>query len=375
MIPPARAAARRRGSRTLCALLAALLCAVGTAAPAGAASVAPPPTIEQLVGQKLIVRMEGRVPSPALLGRIRRGAIGGVVLFSFNLVDAAALRRLTAQLQGAAREGGQPRLLIAVDQEGGGVRRIPWAPPRRSAPAIGRLGVAVARAEGRATGAALRALGINLDLAPVADVDPSGRGFMARAGRTLSANPARAGAVATAFALGLQAEGVVATVKHFPGIGRVAQNSDRFVSSVGASRADLERDLLPFRAAIAGGVQAIMLSNVAYDAYDPRAAAGWSHAIATTLLRDTLGFRGVTITDSLDGTAHARGVAARALAVAAARAGSDLLLLTGSEQTSAAAFDLLCAEARAGRLARGTLAAAYGRILALKAGAGGTLAP
>ena len=110
-------------------------------------------------------------PSPGLLGRIRRGEIGGVILFGRNVTTATALRALTKQLRDAATAGGQLPLLIAVDQEGGSIKRIPWAPPTLSPPQMGADGrTSTARSQGAATGTALAGLGINVDLAPVADV-------------------------------------------------------------------------------------------------------------------------------------------------------------------------------------------------------------
>jgi len=99
------------------------------------------PNLSQLVGQRLIVAMDGTtVPSPGLLGRIRRGEIGGVILFGRNVTTATALRALTKQLRDAATAGGQLPLLIAVDQEGGSIKRIPWAPPTLSPPQMGADG-------------------------------------------------------------------------------------------------------------------------------------------------------------------------------------------------------------------------------------------
>jgi beta-N-acetylhexosaminidase len=110
----------------------------------------------------------------------------------------------------------------------------------------------------------------------------------------------------------------------------------------------------------------IMLSNATYDAYDPDNGAGWSRAISQTLLRGKLGFRGVTITDSLTGTAAARGVAQSDLAIQAALAGTDMILIGGSEASSSTVYDALLAAARAGAIPRTTLTASYERILALK---------
>ena len=121
----------------------------------------------------------------------------------------------------------------------------------------------------------------------------------------------------------------MATMKHFPGIGRAIRNTDHYVETIDASRAALASDLQPYRRAIVHDIPFIMLSNATYTAYDPDNAAGWSEAIAIGLARDQLGFEGVTITDSLDGTAHARGLTDRVLAKRAAKAGTDMILDDG----------------------------------------------
>jgi beta-N-acetylhexosaminidase len=341
-----------------------------------AASIAPRqvtvkgyPTLAQMVGQKLVVRMDGTEPSADLLGRIKRGEIGGVILFGFNITTPTALEALTAKLRGAAAAGGQRQLLIAVDQEGGSVKRIPWAPPTLSPPEIGRTGsTAVARGQGASTGSALRDLGVNVDLAPVADVPASTSSFMYKAGRTFSFDAATTASLADAFASGLESKGVLATMKHFPGIGFATKNTDAYVVTITASKAALALGLLPYRTAIGHDIPLIMLSNASYSAYDATNAAGWSHAIAMTLLRDDLGFSGVTITDSLDGTAHARGVSTRFLAILAARAGTDMILLTGSEATTSSVYTTLLENAVKGAISKATLRASYDRIVALKAG-------
>jgi beta-N-acetylhexosaminidase len=326
------------------------------------------PTIEELVGQKLMVRMGGTRPSAKLLQRVRRGEIGGVVLLASNIRDRAQVRSLTGRLQRAARAGGQPPLLIAVDQEGGGVRRVPWAPPTRTVPGMGAIGSAkVAYRQGKATGRALRSLGINMDLAPVADIPRTRSSFMDRQGRVFSFDPDVTTRLADAFARGLGDAGVLATMKHFPGIGLATRNTDHFAGVIDASRRTLETDLRPYRRAIGNEIPVVMLSNATYPAYDPDRAAGWSHAIAVDLLRDELGFTGMSLTDSLDGTANARGVSAGELAVKAARAGTDMILLTGSERTTARIYQRLLREAKAGRLERADLEASFGRIQNAKA--------
>jgi beta-N-acetylhexosaminidase len=313
--------------------------------------------------------MDGTTPSADLLGRIRRGEIGGVILFGANITTRTALIALTKKLRDAAASGGQPRLLIAVDQEGGAIKRIPWAPPTMTVPAMGANGEAsVAHGQGAGTAAALRELGINVDLAPVADVPGSSSSFMYRDGRTFSFDASLTATLADAFATGLTSGGVVPSMKHFPGIGLATKNTDSSVVTITASAAALDPGLLPYRTAIGHQIPLIMLSNATYPTWDPANAAGWSAAIAERLLRGDLGFTGVTITDSLDGAAAARHLRSRDLAVRAAMAGTDLILTTGSEATTRNTYAKLLADAQDGSILAATLQASYDRIMALKAG-------
>ena len=326
------------------------------------------PTLARLIGQKLVVRMDGTTASASLLGRIRRGEIGGVILLGANITTRSALIALTKTLQAAAKAAGRPPLLIGVDQEGGSIKRISWAPPTLSPPQIGALKLSsVALAQGTSTGAALRALGINVDFAPVADVPAAAASFIAKQGRAFSTSSTRTATLADAFALGLRSEGVLPVMKHFPGLGFATKDTDSSVVDILQSRALLAAGLRPYKTAIAHDIPMIMLSNATYAAYDGVNAAGWSSAIGTTLLRHDLGFAGVTITDSLDGTAHSRGLSTRVLAVRAAAAGTDMILMTGSEATTASVFTTLLDDAEDGALPIAPLQASYDRILALKA--------
>ena len=331
-------------------------------------SAAAPVPPSELVGQKLVVRMDGRAPDAAFLRRIRLGQIGGVILYDRrNYVSGRDLRTMTDALQAAAAGAGRPPLLIAIDQEGGGVKQVPWAPPGLSPPQMGAAGSAAQAVEqGTATGNALHRLGVNADFAPVADVPATPRSFMRRTGRTWSSSAAVTSELANAFASGLERGGTVAVMKHFPGLGFADLNTDSHVEAIAAARAQLAPGLAPYRRAIARRIPMIMLSNAVYTAYDGGNAAGWSAAVGVKLLRGELGFRGVTITDSLDGAAHARGTSVVPLALRAARAGTDMILVTGSEATSQSVYAALLAAARSGELARAQLEASYGRIRALK---------
>jgi len=211
-------------------------------------------------------------------------------------------------------------------------------------------------------------LGVNTDFAPVADVPASTSSFMYQQGRTWSFSSRETARLANAFALGLGDRGALATMKHFPGLGFATKNTDDFVVHIDATKSELAPGLRPYRHAVANGVPLVMLSNAVYRAYDRSHAAGWSRPIGTTLLRGELGFHGVTITDSLDGAANARGTPTNPLALKAAKAGTDMLLLTGSEASSRSVFRTLLDAAKAGKIRHDRLTASYDRILALKAG-------
>jgi beta-N-acetylhexosaminidase len=197
-------------------------------------------------------------------------------------------------------------------------------------------------------------------------VPSSTSSFMYQQGRTWSFDAAVTADLSSAFAIGLENGRVVPSMKHFPGIGRATLNTDNYAVTIKSSRATLDSGLDPYRQAIAQHIPLIMLSNATYTAWDATNAAGWSRAIATTLLRDELGFQGCTITDSLNGTAASRGVSTRSLAIKAAVAGADIILVTGSEANSTAVFNALVQSAQTGAIPLGTLRTSYERILALK---------
>jgi beta-N-acetylhexosaminidase len=349
------------------AIIATLLTASSAGAPLAGVDASTTATLRQLIGQKLIVSMQGTTPSASLISRAYHGTIGGVLIHSTNFSSAAQLRGIANRLQKAAAAGGQPRLLIAVDQEGGPVKTISWIPPTISPRRMGELDSRrVAHRQGRRTGAALIDLGVNLDLAPVADVPVSRASFMYLQGRTWSFSGARTSRLSNAFANGLSSGGALAAMKHFPGLGFATLNTDTHIVRIAATAAQLAPGLKPYRAAVTNQVPLVMLSNAVYEAYDGGNAAGWSRAIGRSLLRRELGFKGVTITDSLDGAAHARGIPTNPLAIRAAKAGTDLLLLTGSEAASRSVYRSLLEAASDGTIREARLLASYERIEALK---------
>jgi beta-N-acetylhexosaminidase len=315
-----------------------------------------------LIGQKLMVRMDGAA-TPRLVRQAREGEVGGVIVFPPPGQPVGELRREIERLQDAAREGGRPRLLVAIDQEGGEVKRLPQGPPEDPPARLGAGGAARARSAGSETGRYLARLGINLDLAPVLDVPSSSSSFIST--RAFGDEPRDVAAAGVAFARGLERGGVIPAVKHFPGLGKAVANTDLEPSEIDASRRELDADLDPFREAIAAGVPMVMVGHAIYDAFDPERPAALSPAIAEDLLRAELGFDGVVISDDLGAGAVLAQVSERDAPVAAARAGVDILLFAGTDDARTA-FDAMREALDRGGLSRASLEASLARILELK---------
>lgn len=326
---------------------------------AGGASTA------QLVGQHLVYAFDGPTVPGFIRTAIRDGRAAGVIVFERNFSSESQLRRMTSQLARSASRGPIPLApLVLVDQEGGLVRRLP-GPPRRSAASMARLPAARIAAIGAASGSYLLGLGVNVDLAPVADVG-YGSGVLAGEGRTFGSTPADAARGATAFLSGLQRSGVAATAKHFPGFGAATTNTDDAPTSIELSTAERRAGLAPFREAVAAGSRLVMLSTAVYPGLARRPAA-LAAPIATGLLRDELGFAGVSISDALDTPALAPYGSSGEVAVEAARAGTDLLIYARSTAATLEAEAALRAATAAGRLQEEALREAAVRVLTLRA--------
>ncbi len=336
------------------AAVAALAAITVAAADAGA-----PPPLARLVGQKIMTGIDGSTPGPVLLARVRAGEVGGVILFSRNTGTTAQVTSTIRQLQAAAAAGGNPPLLIAVDQEGGLVKRFPDGPPDVPPASIGTA--AKARAEGAATAAYLRRLGVDVNLAPVLDTPYGPSSWLGT--RAFSRNPAVNAQLGPAFVAGLQSGRVAATAKHFPGLGTARATTDTANVVLTTSKQALETRLAPFRAAIDGGVDLVMVSNAGYTALDATGTpAVLSRPIVSGLLRRRLGFKGIVISDALEAPGPRSHAGA---AVTASSAGVDVLLYV-TEADAGAAYSRLLTGARTGALPHSALIASWNRIQALK---------
>jgi beta-N-acetylhexosaminidase len=319
--------------------------------------------------------------------------VGGVVLFGFNLpFEPADLGQYIAALQdsvarGATARGGRSRisslgksrsdlqgesrsdspipLIVAIDHEGGsvfrfkgeGINRIP--PPSE----VGAKGAGYASVLGHSAGAELRALGVNMALAPVVELLTDGnKGFLGSRsyGREASVVDAAAGA----YIRGLQAEGVAAVAKHFPG--NAGEDPHKVLPKLDIDMAVYERDYLPrFASAIRYRVSAVMLSHVVFAALDPERPASLSPAIVHGELRKCLGFRGLAITDDLGMKALSARSSIEDSAVAALAAGADLLMMTDM-LAAARVRDAIVLAVKERRLPASRLDEAVRRVLELK---------
>jgi beta-N-acetylhexosaminidase len=306
----------------------------------------------------IIAPLRGQ-PTPSLLARVAAGQVGGVLLLGNGWTSAQTTAAAVARLQTVACRRGSS-LLVGVDQEGGSVRRLPWASPTLAAASMGTATEAHAQAATAAP--ALRQARVGIDFAPVADTISTPRSFLGT--RSFGSDPSLVAELASAFVTGLQSGGVAATAKHFPGLGSAVASTDDRAVTISRSAAFLTARLAPFKAAIAAGVKLVMVSNASYPALDPSGVqAVFSHAIVTGLLRDTLGFKGVVVTDALDAgaVAHVPDAPARALA-----AGVDLMLYSETA-ASEAGYASLVHDAAASATVRAELAAAVQQVNALKA--------
>jgi beta-N-acetylhexosaminidase len=298
-------------------------------------------------------------PNQRFLARIRNGKMGGVVLLGNGWLTRRTAETVTAELQHAACTRGEP-LLIAVDQEGGVVRRLAWAPPTEAPDEMTSAAVAKSQAAGAAE--ALRSVGIDVDFAPVVDTPGAAGNFLGS--RAFSHSRTWNAQMARAFVSGLQTNGIAATAKHFPGLGLASGNTDDGRIVIRAAASKLQQGLLPFQSAVRAGAKLVMISTAVYPKLDgSKRPAAFSSTIINRLLRKQLGFKGVTVTDTLTAPAAEQipHTATRAML-----AGSDLLIF-GAESASEQGYATLLADEADSTALQARLTQAAARVRALKA--------
>jgi beta-N-acetylhexosaminidase len=309
----------------------------------------------------LLARFAGTQP-PDWLRRWLDDGLGGVLLFANNITGPEQLRALTATLRAH-----NPAALIATDEEGGTVTRVE-ARTGSSYPGHAALGAAgdtgLTRRVAASIGAMLAQGGVNLDLAPVADVDSNPVNPIIGV-RSFGADPGLVAAHAVAFVEGVQSHLVAACAKHFPGHGRTDTDSHVTLPVVEASLADLrETELVPFRAVAGAGVRSVMTAHVVFPAIDT-VPATISRRILAGLLREELGFGGVIVTDALEMAAIGDNATSAEGAVRSLAAGADLLCLPGQWAAQQRARDSLACAVRDGTVPARRVEEAAARVRAL----------
>ena len=290
--------------------------------------------VHDLIGQRFVVDFSGPEVTADLERLIREGRVAGVILFVKNIRSVSQVRGLTADLQRLAADAGLPPLLITIDQEGGLVNRlIDGITIFPSAMALGASGRAEdAATAGRITSMELRALGVNTNHAPVLDVNSNMENPIIGI-RSFGDDPAQVARLGIAYIRAAQAAGILTTAKHFPGHGATPVDSHLDLPVVTKDLQRLRREeVFPFAEAIGAGVDGIMSTHIVFPALDADRPASLSPQIMTGLLREELGFDGVSFTDSMAMKAIADRWPRGTAAVAALQAGVDVVLACGRHE-------------------------------------------
>jgi beta-N-acetylhexosaminidase len=322
-------------------------------------------TPQEKIGQLFMVGFLGTSVTPDLASFFKKYKPGGVILFSRNLESVEQMVDLTNNLQACSPHS---PLLISIDQEGGRVSRLPKGftifPPCNL---LGRCNsTALAYAAAATIAKELRAVGVNMNMAPVLDVN-SNPDNPVIGDRAFGTTPDVVCELGLATAAGLQDNKVVACGKHFPGHGDTSVDSHKELPVVEASRERLEAiEFPPFRRAVALGVVSMMTAHVLYQALDPELPATLSPTIITNLLRQELRYDGVVLTDDLEMHAIIDHYGVEDAAVRAVLAGCDVLLICKDRDREIAAFEAVEQAMEAGTISMERLNISVARIARLK---------
>ena len=346
--------------------------AASSAAPSPTAAASPAPSatatatatdgalagwsLEEKVGQLMMIGVDAQAPKQSSNEAVDTHHVGNIFIAGRTTAGSQATQKVISSFTSKVGPGTTHAtpMLVATDQEGGevqvlagsGFSDIPSALDQSAQPRDQLV------ASARTWGKELADVGVNMNLAPVADlVDiarPASNEPIGRWGREYGHDAATVSSQAGAFAEGMQASKVIPTYKHFPGLGRVKDNTDTsagVVDSTTTRSADTAVSVV-FGAAIAAGAQVIMVSSATYSLIDPSAPAVFSSTIVTDMLRTQMGFSGVVITDDVSAAVQVQDVSAGDRAVRAIRAGCDLVLASADPTVAADMVKALIATAR-----------------------------
>jgi beta-N-acetylhexosaminidase len=334
-----------------------------------------PMSFDQKIGQLMMVGFGGTAVNDDIAALVKGRRVGGVCLFKRNIVSAQQVARLNDQLLALMADSLPP--FIAVDQEGGNVVRISeGAVVLPGNMALGATGsTQLAYDAGRAQGEGLRLLGFNMNLAPVLDVNVNPRNPVIGI-RSFGDHPDRVADFGADFIRGQQDAQIVTVAKHFPGHGSVDADSHRALPVMRETEAEVMRQLEPFSRAIHNGLDGLMTAHVAVPSLTHSSLpATLSPQILTGLLRQKLGFDGLVLTDELEMEAIAKSYGVGPAAVAAIKAGADMVLIPWTPEKKLEVYQALLAAGRSGDIPAQRLDDAVRHILAAKVRRGLFTAP
>jgi beta-N-acetylhexosaminidase len=315
--------------------------------------------LEQQAASLFTVGFHGKSVTEDLRGLLARG-VGGVIFFTRNVGTPAEVLELNRDIKHVA---GRP-LLLAVDQEGGQVARMRHGftaiPPMRAVGATGN--VQLARELGKLIGRELRAVGFDMNYAPVLDIDTNPDNPVIAA-RSFGSTPELVTQMGLAFAAGLQEVGIAACGKHFPGHGDTSQDSHLELPTLPHAMERLERvELAPFKAAAEAGIASFMTAHVIFEAVDSQYPATMSRAVLTGLLREKLGYDGMVVTDDVEMKAIADNYGVEEAVVLGLNAGVDHFLCCHTAELAHRAIDAVVKAVESGKVSAEALAAATRRF-------------
>jgi beta-N-acetylhexosaminidase len=320
-------------------------------------------TLQQELGQLIVVGFTGTTLTPDLRYMLDQQYAGGVMLYAYNISGYAQIRALDAAAQAQAKVP----LFIATDQEGGLVNRLASIiGPEPSAMQLGDTNnPANALRSGIKDGQTLKQIGVNVDLAPVVDVHSAPQTVIIT--RMFGTTPEKVATFASAYLNGLQSQGVIGCLKHWPGLGASPVDPHNALPVIRRSQQELnEIDFAPYRALIAqGDVNMIMSTHELLPAYDDTLPSSLSPILIDQVLRNELGYQGVVITDGLYMGALAHWSIAQA-AVLALIAGNDLLLGPWNSYQTQLVLDALQAAVASGQISKARIDLSVARVLTLK---------
>lgn len=326
-------------------------------------------TLEEKIGQLFVCGFQGTEPTEAIKDMIQTYKVGGVIYFSRNVESPKQVHEMSLRLKAISKEINDTPLFVGMDQEGGMVARltegITLVPGNMALGAVDDE--ALTEAVTTISGQELRALGVNMNFAPSIDVNNNPDNPVIGV-RSFGDQPGRVGDLGIAAVKGYQAAGICSSVKHFPGHGDTSADSHFALPSIPHDKKRVnEVELVPFKKAITYGTDMVMTAHIVFPEIETSGKpATLSYEMLTGMLRQTLGYDGVIVTDCLEMEAISETYGTDHAAVMAMEAGADLLLISHTQERQQAAIKAVKEAVREGRLSEERIDQSVGRILALK---------